>query len=93
MHWIRSSVRLPEHTGPETFYGGKASRVVIGLWTQGKLPEVRQCLHIDYDSEGDQDRDPADGWMDVDESGNLDRCTSHGGQAPTFWMPMPEIPA
>lgn len=81
---FKSTERLPNHIGPDTFYGGKSSAIVIGLWTHGKFPEVRQVLHIDYG----ECSVPEDGWMDVDESGACDRCTSHGGHAPTHWMPL-----
>jgi hypothetical protein len=94
MNWIKCVEELPEHTGPTTFYGGIPSAVVIGLWTNGEQPQVRQCLHIDYREANynSDDCDPDDGWMDVDEDGSCDRCTSHGGHAPTHWMPMPPIP-
>ncbi len=92
LRWINCSEQLPKPGSIGTFYGGQSTGPVIALFPDDKhgdcMPglNIRVCLYAHYDD--------ADGeWFDyIDGTGGLDRCTSHGGDAPTHWMPLPEKP-
>ena len=88
--WIACSEWLPESGPIETFSGGYCSPAVLGLFPDDDcdMPPglcISPCYYVRWDDHGE--------WMvPSDSRGGLERCLSHGGKAPTHWMPLPKAP-
>lgn len=85
--WVACSLRTPALTKERTFYDGRASEACLVLYPDSSDSPPGMGIGVAYFVQYEE----TDGeWFSpIDSHGGLDRCASHGSQAPIAWMPLP----